>query len=622
MATLLPEGKQSFETSAGIPLVGGKVYTYDAGTNNPRVTYQDAAATTPNTNPVILDARGEATIFWSGAYKVVLKDALDNTIWTVDNVQSTDVLALDLATTNSATKGAGQIGYNRALAYAEGTVGAKLQQLVSVFDFMTAAQIADVKARTLVQDVTAAIQTALNTARFVYLPAGAYKITSPLYMTGEEGTPGGQRLVGAGPGASEIVKTTTTAGVGSNTHRGGTVVDTYVVDAAIIVTHADNGYAYNVEISNLSITSNSSNNAYAIYHPRATHMLMEEVRTYAFQFGNFTYDTWLSTFRRVIHWGYGRVNWKGFAWTIDTSGGPSGTTCTFIDCWARDGSGIGWYLQGLGYSSLVCCAADNIVGTAYQLQTSQITMSGCGMENIDMVAAGYGLYLANGYYVLSGCRCFDMVGANLATYLFFDSCFVTLDGCKFDNFTTANGAYNLGIQNGVTMVDSNNLFPTNGNTFVSYSANSVRFQPATDSVISGSGQGYALRSQTPNLRRENYNKAIAAGATNIFTISFTGNPASAFVRLRTHLNDAGFPNGAIVQEVSFAFHYDGVNRQNSAVINTVRAGNNLTGDPTYAIAYAAGTWTVSITPIDGACTATMFAEVVGVGAPAVTFAWS
>ena len=111
MATLLPEGKQSFETAAGIPLVGGKVYTYDAGTNNPRTTYQDAAATVPNANPVILDARGEATIFWNGAYKVVLKDALDNTIWSVDNITDptsvaiayTDALRAALAAVNGDT---------------------------------------------------------------------------------------------------------------------------------------------------------------------------------------------------------------------------------------------------------------------------------------------------------------------------------------------------------------------------------------------------------------------------------------------------------------------------------------------------------------------------------------
>lgn len=95
MAILLPEGKQSFTNSAGAPLVGGKLYTYDAGTSNPRPTFSDAAGLVPNTNPVVLDSRGEATVFWNGAYKVVLRDASDTVIWTVDNVQ-TVMSALDI----------------------------------------------------------------------------------------------------------------------------------------------------------------------------------------------------------------------------------------------------------------------------------------------------------------------------------------------------------------------------------------------------------------------------------------------------------------------------------------------------------------------------------------------
>ena len=125
MATLLPEGKQSFQNSAGAPLVGGKLYTYDAGTSNPRATYQDAAGTTPNTNPVILDARGEATIFWSGSYKVVLKDASDVTIWTVDNVSG--VSSAELAS----TAGAGLVGFLYAAVYGAGTVGKWLQGLAT-----------------------------------------------------------------------------------------------------------------------------------------------------------------------------------------------------------------------------------------------------------------------------------------------------------------------------------------------------------------------------------------------------------------------------------------------------------------------------------------------------------
>lgn len=87
-AILLPEGKQSFQTALGLPLIGGKVFAYAAGTSTPATTWADADKVAANTNPVILDARGEATIFWDGAYKIVLKDASDNIIWTVDDAST------------------------------------------------------------------------------------------------------------------------------------------------------------------------------------------------------------------------------------------------------------------------------------------------------------------------------------------------------------------------------------------------------------------------------------------------------------------------------------------------------------------------------------------------------
>jgi hypothetical protein len=87
-ASLLPQGKQQYFDLAGNPLVGGLISTFDAGTTNPRTTWADAAQTTPNSNPIVLNARGEAVIFWSGSYKVTVKDSLSNTIYTVDGFSS------------------------------------------------------------------------------------------------------------------------------------------------------------------------------------------------------------------------------------------------------------------------------------------------------------------------------------------------------------------------------------------------------------------------------------------------------------------------------------------------------------------------------------------------------
>lgn len=87
-AVLLPNGKQQYFTTAGLPAVGYKIATFDAGTSNPRVTWQDALKVAQNANPVILDGRGEASIFWEGAYKVQLQDSTGAVIWTQDNLQS------------------------------------------------------------------------------------------------------------------------------------------------------------------------------------------------------------------------------------------------------------------------------------------------------------------------------------------------------------------------------------------------------------------------------------------------------------------------------------------------------------------------------------------------------
>lgn len=100
-------------------------------------------------------------------------------------------LAANLASTASAAAGAGKVGYGAAQLYAEGTVGGKLRERVSAFDFMSAAQIADVKSGAATLDVTAAMQMFVaacssNTmygAPRGYLPAGRYRITAPLLLT-------------------------------------------------------------------------------------------------------------------------------------------------------------------------------------------------------------------------------------------------------------------------------------------------------------------------------------------------------------------------------------------------------------------------------------------------------
>ena len=66
---------------------GGKLHTYAAGGTTPQATYSDAAGSTPNSNPVVLDSTGSAIVRGSGAYHLVLKDATDtNTLWDEDSL--------------------------------------------------------------------------------------------------------------------------------------------------------------------------------------------------------------------------------------------------------------------------------------------------------------------------------------------------------------------------------------------------------------------------------------------------------------------------------------------------------------------------------------------------------
>lgn len=79
-----------FFDNNGEPLNGGLVYTYEPGTTTPKASYQDAALTTPQANPIVLSAFGRppAPIWLNGETKVVVKTAAEVTLDTVDNVNA------------------------------------------------------------------------------------------------------------------------------------------------------------------------------------------------------------------------------------------------------------------------------------------------------------------------------------------------------------------------------------------------------------------------------------------------------------------------------------------------------------------------------------------------------
>ena len=83
-------GAQLFDDSGNV-LTGGKIYTYEAGTTTPLVSYTSSTGNTPHSNPIILNAAGrvptgEIWLNYAKLYKFVVTTANDVLIATYDNV--------------------------------------------------------------------------------------------------------------------------------------------------------------------------------------------------------------------------------------------------------------------------------------------------------------------------------------------------------------------------------------------------------------------------------------------------------------------------------------------------------------------------------------------------------
>ena len=121
--SLIPNAKQQFLDANGNPLAGGFVYYYIPSTTTFKNTYQNAALTILNTNPIILDSAGECIAYGVGSFRQIVTDVNGNLIW--------DQPTLSLLTNDAST-----VIYTPPFtnAVAE-TVSTKLSESVSVKDF-------------------------------------------------------------------------------------------------------------------------------------------------------------------------------------------------------------------------------------------------------------------------------------------------------------------------------------------------------------------------------------------------------------------------------------------------------------------------------------------------------
>jgi hypothetical protein len=86
-------GAQFFDSN-GIPLAGGLLYVYTAGTTTPATTWTTSSGTSANTNPIVLNAAGRTPFeIWlnSGVtYKFALYTSTNVLIGTYDNIPAID----------------------------------------------------------------------------------------------------------------------------------------------------------------------------------------------------------------------------------------------------------------------------------------------------------------------------------------------------------------------------------------------------------------------------------------------------------------------------------------------------------------------------------------------------
>lgn len=167
-AILSPSAKQQFFTDGSTVAAGYRLYTYLANTPTPAETYLNRAGTTPNQNPIILNARGEATIYLQPGvvYDYVLKTDQDVTVWTQE-----DVVA-DAGDSNAVT-------FTQAGAGAKTqAVQAKLRNIRHVTDFEGVDP-------TGVTDSTAGLQAAIDACagKDLIWPPGGYLISNELVIS-------------------------------------------------------------------------------------------------------------------------------------------------------------------------------------------------------------------------------------------------------------------------------------------------------------------------------------------------------------------------------------------------------------------------------------------------------
>jgi len=223
-------GAQIFSNN-GVPLAGGKIFSYQAGTTTPQATYTTSAGNVAHPNPIILDAAGripsggEIWLTNGQSYKFALQTSADVLIATYDNVEGNGSgISSSLAAPNGATL-VGFTGFNAQVGTVANLAGNDGSDWIGFLQSGTnaVARSAQNKMRDVLNvadfgavgnglvDDTVYIQRAINAAiaskRNVVFNSGA------TYLVSAELTVDGNVFLGTTGDGQAIIKTQTNSGI-------------------------------------------------------------------------------------------------------------------------------------------------------------------------------------------------------------------------------------------------------------------------------------------------------------------------------------------------------------------------------------------------------------------------
>jgi len=352
---------------------------------------------------------------------------------------------------------------------------------------------------------TAAIQAAINAAHTsaaaggtVSFPPGTFEISSTLTLYPNVD------LTGAGSGATVISQTSTSA-------NGISAVD--------LQSNTLSGFTLNGPGSGTGIGFSSALSA----NPAQGNLNFTDVQAQSFGSHGFDIQNAIASRFECVQ---STTNGGHGFYIRGTTSGASGTSCTFVSCYANTNNLIGFWIYNMTYCALDACAADTC-GVGYQIDSCQgVALTACGAE---------GIVAKNGYDGTS----FKVTG----------SFGVTLNTC----WTYQNDAVAFWVTSGSTSVC---LIAPYENSPLGGATASVKTDAGTMSTIIG------VQNATATALTSNTYNELNDGTTGEWTVAGTGYLSTTNVYGNLNVATAG--SGLQVAEGSNA-------KQGTAVLNGTTA---------------------------------------------------